>query len=734
MTEPNDYRELAARLSDERTRLESARTQYEIITRSRFHALRMLWFSLKHLVGKSSADDVFAVWSANAAVEVPSGRIRTEANGAALAKAEETLVESWNARVDARTPQPPLVTVVIAVFNHRAVTARCLQSLATSWFEWLPVQFVIVDDGSSDETCALITKLHGVDYVFNGRNEGFIHACNRGAQIAQGKYICFLNNDTVVRDGWLDHLVNTVERDETVGIVGSKLLYPDDRLQEAGAIIWRDATGWNVGRNENPNDPRYNFLRDVDYVSGAALLVRRDLFFQAGGFSDELSPAYYEDADLCFRIRALGSRVVYQPRSIVVHYESVTSGNERNGVKRFQEINRPKFREKWAAELDGHLPNDRANVPIAMLSHSRGRTVLLVDSYVPMHDREAGSRRMFYIVNILRASGYKIVFLPDNFTPAQPYTDELQQIGVQVLYHVDGGPTLQEALEQVLPSIDTAWISRPELYQKYAPIIRKHKGIRVIYDTVDLHHVRKQREAALSGEGDAGWREWQRIESEAARNADATVVVTREEEGILRGLGIEHVFIVPTIHEPARAPRRRFEDTSGLLFLGNYNHPPNGDAAQWLCQAVMPLVWDRLPDVRVTLAGSNPDDALRALRSQRVSVTGYVPDITSFFRKARLFVAPLRFGAGMKGKIGQALEYGLPVVTTAIGAEGFDLRDGENVVIAQPDAQAFADAIVGLYSDRKRWHHISREAEKALAPFTPALVTPKVEAVFEGVS
>jgi GT2 family glycosyltransferase len=731
MSERNDYQELASRLNEERARLDYARAQYETITGSRFHALRMAWFSLKHFFGKTSPSDVYAVWSTATAVRVPPGRI--PANGAVLANAEQTLVEAWNARMAERTPQPPLVTVIIPVFNHRAVTTRCLQSIATSWFESLPVQFIVVDDGSTDDTAALVTNLQGVDYVYNSRNEGFVHACNRGAQLARGKYICFLNNDTVVRDGWLDHLVNTIERDETIGVVGSKLVYPDGRLQEAGAVVWRNATGWNVGRNEDPNDPRFNFVRDVDYVSGAALLIRRDLFFRVGGFSDEFRPAYYEDVDLCFKVHALGARVVYQPRSVVVHYESVTSGNERTGIKRFQEINRPKFFEKWAVRLDSHLANDRANTAIAMHSHVRGRTVLLVDSYVPMHDREAGSRRMFHVINILIASGYKVVFLPDNFTPVQPYTDELQQMGVQVLHHIDGGAPLHEALEQVLPSIDVAWISRPELYQKYAPIVRRQGGIRLIYDTVDLHHVRKQREAALSGGGDAEWREWQRIEAEAARTADATVVVTAEEKDILRELGVEQVFVVPTIHEPASVPHRRFEDTSGLLFVGNYNHPPNGDAAQWLCQSVMPHVWNALPEIRLTLAGSNPDDALRGLRSERVSVTGYVRDMAPYFRKARVFVAPLRFGAGMKGKIGQALEYSVPIITTPIGAEGFDLRDGENAIIAKADAREFANAIIALYSDGARWQRISREAKKAIQPFTPQTVVPKVEAVFAAV-
>ncbi|HVA32740.1 MAG TPA: glycosyltransferase family 2 protein, partial [Candidatus Baltobacteraceae bacterium] len=350
------YAELTARLEEERARLASVRADYERITRSRFHALRMLWFSLKQLLGFSSPNDVYAVWSPGIAPSIAGVVKAPGQNGVALETAERALVDAWNQRIAERPiGETPIVSVVIPVFNHCDVTMRCLRSIADSWFESLDVQFVVVDDGSTDRTASVVTQLDGVEYLRNGRNEGFVRACNRGARLARGKYLCFLNNDTLVRDGWLDHLVSTLENDGTIGVAGSKLLYPDGRLQEAGSILWRDGTGWNVGNRDNPERPRYNFVRDVDYVSGAALLVRANLFERIGGFSEAYRPAYYEDADLCFTVRSLGYRVVYQPLSTVVHYEGATSGNARTGVKRFQEINRPKFCEKWAAELDRRM-------------------------------------------------------------------------------------------------------------------------------------------------------------------------------------------------------------------------------------------------------------------------------------------------------------------------------------------------------------------------------------------
>ena len=628
-------------------------------------------------------------------------------------------------------PASPIATVVIPVFNHRDVTARCLRSIAESWFESLDVQFVVVDDGSTDGTAHLISRLNGVDYIRSGKNEGFVASCNRGAALARGTYVCFLNNDTVVRDGWLDHLVTTAESDGTIGIVGAKLVYPDGLLQEAGGIIWRDATGWNVGRNESPDDPRYNFLRDADYVSGAALLVRKELFDRVGGFSTTFAPAYYEDADLCFSVRSLGYRVVYQPKAVVIHEEGRSAGDAETGAKRFQEINRPKFREKWAAELERHLENGRANVPVASRRGKPGRTILVIDSYVPLYDRESGSQRMFYVVKMLRQAGYSVIYLPDNYAPLEPYTGELQQLGVEVLHHVEGGRGMLEALDMVLPLLDYVWISRPDLYEKYQPIMRRNRACRVIYDTVDLAHVRRRRRAELLGESDTEWRELQRTELAASRSADATVVVTAEEKVALEALGARDVYVIPNVHEVAIAGGRRVADTSGLLFIGNYNHPPNVDAVQWLCDAVMPIVWRSAPSIALTLVGSNPPQDVFALRGERVRVTGYVRDVSTYFRDSRLLVAPLRFGAGMKGKIGQALQYALPVVTTPVGAEGLGLRDGENAAIAEANPEAFAAAILALYNDAARWQRISDAAAETLLPFTPAAVRPELDSLLE---
>lgn len=683
----------------------------------------MLWFSLKGVLGRQAAGDRFASW---APAVSPSFESVVPAQYAP-APDEQRLLETWNARYE-RQPlsTQPVVSIVIPVFNKLDVTVRCLQSIADTWFDGIAVQVIVVDDGSHDATPHFISKLRGIDLV-RGANQGFVRACNRGAALATGRYVCFLNNDTTVEESWLHYMVSLADNDATIGAVGAKLVYPDGTLQEAGGILWRDASGQNYGRNGDPRDSRYNYVRDVDYCSGAALLVRKDLFNRLGGFSEMYVPAYYEDADLCFGVRSLGYRVVYQPRAVVVHYEGVTSGTDlSSGTKRYQQINRPKFAEKWHDQLKAHFENDQKHVAVGARRLRSGNSILVIDSHVPLYDRDAGSLRLMQILKMLREANYHVMFLPDNYAGLQPYTRELQDLGIEVLHHTENGnPPLRAALNEVLPMLDFAWICRPDLFHKYAPMIQANSATRLIYDTIDLHFLRKQREIELFGGDQSDWQAIEQTELDAARTAHATIVVTENEKEVLEARGISPVYVIPTLHDPEIDGPRDYGTSSGLLFIGGYTHAPNVDAAVWLVDQIMPAVWERDPSIHITLLGSNPPNDVLSLQSERVRVPGYVRDVAPFFKQSRLFVAPLRFGAGMKGKVGQALSFGLPTVLTDVAAEGFGIQSGRDCIIAN-DAGAFADAIVELYNDEAKWRAVSAASVAALEECSCAAVRPRL--------
>ncbi len=631
-----------------------------------------------------------------------------------------------------RAGVPSLVTVVIPVYEKIDFTLRCLRSIAANWESEINPTIVVVDDASPDRSVQYLLRIAGIEIVHNGGNLGYLRSTNRGAAMARTPYVCFLNNDTEVRADWLGALVRAMNDDPKIGAAGSKLVYPDGTLQEAGSIIWSDATGWNYGRGGDPFASEYNWSRDVDYCSAASLMIRGDLLREIGGFDERYVPAYYEDADLCFEVRSRGYRTVYVPRSEVVHYEGVSSGTDvTQGVKRYQEVNREKFADKWSAVLASHFAPSARNVDAAVRLEPR-KTILVIDSYVPMHDREAGSNRLFKLLRIWRDLGLHVIFLPHNFASLEPYTSDMMRIGVEVLYSRHGGPDLHTAMQRAARRADAIWICRPELFEECEPIVREVSDSPLVYDTIDLHFAREQRRLAVEGGDDANWRRLQELELRMSRKANLVVTVTEIEKQILGDLGIEHVAVVPTIHDMEPYRPFGFDVRSGVIFIGGYGHTPNVDAALWLCNDIMPLVWETHPEIGVTLLGNQPPVNVLALRSGRVAVTGFVADVTPYFEEARLFVAPLRYGAGMKGKVGQALSYGLPVVTTSVGAEGYGLSDGENCAIAD-DARSFAEAIVRLYDDRERWLRFAAAGSAILRETSSEAVSTRMRDQLTGI-
>jgi GT2 family glycosyltransferase len=214
-------------------------------------------------------------------------------------------------------------------------------------------EIIVVDDASTDETLTALKRWTQADQrirvVRNEQNKGFIGSCNAGAGAAHGEMLVFLNNDTLPQPGWLPPLLRILRERPDAGAVGGKLIYPDGTLQEAGGIVFADGSGCNFGRNDkSSNAPLYNFLREVDYCSGALLATPRALFHSLGGFDTRFAPAYYEDTDYCFSLREAGHKVYYQPESVIIHFEGVSSGTDvKSGVKSFQAVNRVKFVEKW---------------------------------------------------------------------------------------------------------------------------------------------------------------------------------------------------------------------------------------------------------------------------------------------------------------------------------------------------------------------------------------------------
>jgi GT2 family glycosyltransferase/glycosyltransferase involved in cell wall biosynthesis len=623
------------------------------------------------------------------------------------------------------------VSIIIPVFNQFHFTQACLASLqehqGTERFE-----VIVVDDCSTDATAEAVPCMNGVVYLRNETNSGFIASCNRGAKKAHGNYLVFLNNDTLVTNGWLSALVNTFVEEPRAGVVGAKLIYPDGRLQEAGGIIWRDASGWNYGKFDDPEKPEYNYLREVDYCSAAALMIPKSLFTSGGGFDSRYAPGYYEDTDLAFKVRQAGYKVLYQPLSEVIHYEGATGGTDvSTGAKKYQEINRSSFAEMWSIELS----KKPATGDLSFLRQPRqpwGKNVLVIDHHLPMPDRDSGSLRMFQMLRILHELGHRVTFIPDNLANIPPYTGELQKRGIEVLYH----PYIKKVCDYLISHgalLDAVVLSRCDFARKHIADVRLHAPqSRVIFDTVDLHYLREDREAQLTLDPEVcrKARERQQLEHELIEQADETWVVSPVEQRLLQekwpGKSIQLVSNIVDI-PGSKTP---FAFRRDWLFIGGFQHRPNIDAVLFFMQEIYPFVSERLQDAKFYIIGDKVPPEIAALATERIIVAGLQRDVRTFFNSVRLSVAPLRFGAGIKGKINQSMAFGVPVVATSLAVEGMGLIDREDILVAD-DPEDFARALVELYESEELWNRLSENGiKKTRALYSTDTARKKLEFLF----
>lgn len=564
-------------------------------------------------------------------------------------------------------------------------------------------EIVVVDDASTDETARLLAHFGEVVRVVRSEvSLGLVESRNRGAAVARGAHLVFLSNDAVVTRGWLKSLVETAEGDAKVGAVGSLLLSPDGRVREAGAIIWRTGEVCGYGRGKSAEDRRFTFAREVDYCSGASLLVRKDLFDRLGGFDPRYTPAGgYEDADICMGVRALGFKVIYQPLSRVSD-DGVVGAGAGGGLGQGRPAGHAEFSAKWREALAReHLPPSAGDAEPAA-NRKWAAQVVVFDDLLPTPDRDAGSARMMFILRALSEWSHPVfVTTGKRFWPE--YEKLLWREGIETARAVDIKRLLRRRKFRAVV------LSRPAVAGALLELIRRaDPELKIVYDMLDVHHLRAEREAALTGDARAAHEAdtLRRLETRLARAADLVWCGSPPDKVLMARAapGVPSV-VIPTIHE-LHGRGRPFAGREHLLFVGNFRHRPNTDAVHFLAREVLPLIRRSLAGIELLVVGDNAPPEFAGYAADGVRLLGYVPDLDPLMAGCRVFVAPIRFGSGVNGKIGEALSYGLPVVTTTVGAEGWEFADGEQALIAD-DPAAFAAAVIRLYGDAALWQKLS---------------------------
>jgi GT2 family glycosyltransferase len=615
----------------------------------------------------------------------------------------------------------PLVTVVIPVHNHYPVTRRCLAALAYAPTR-VPFEVVVVDDGSTDGTAeALALEAPGVRLVRHPFARGFNQACCSGVAEARGSLVVLLNNDTEPCAAWLEELLDPFERWPDTGLVGAQLIMADGTLQEAGGIVWGNGEPWNYGRGGNPHDPRHAYARQVDYVSGAALAIRRDLWNQLGGFSPEFSPAYYEDTDLAFKVRQAGFSVRYTPLARVIHHEGVSNGTDpatASGLKRYQELHAPLFRTKWEAAFQGPEQPSRDEVENIKDRGILGRALFL-DAETPRPDRDAGSHAALVEMELVQALGWKISFLPLNLAWLGNYSEDLQRRGIELL-HAPFVLSLERFLQERGPEFDLVYLTRYTVALTALPLLQRHAPqAKLLFCNADLHYLRQLRAARaeqLGGEAAraalAAVEEVKRQELEVIRQVNLTFSYSEVERGVIEAetLGAAATAPCPWVVEgpPRPAP---LEGRSGLAFLGSYGHPPNRDAVQAFLEQVWPLLLQEMPTLTLHLYGSGLSADLARCWGDHTGVVaaGWIAEASQVYERHRIFFAPLRSGAGIKGKVVAAAAHGIPQVLSPLAAEATGLRHGQEVFLARTPPE-WCESVRRLHASDDTWEAMSNAA------------------------
>lgn len=622
--------------------------------------------------------------------------------------------------------ETPAVSIIIPVYNQFDFTYNCLHAILMHSGN-ISYEIIIADDCSTDMTCHIDEIVDGIRIIHTPENYGFLKNCNYASRQAKGQYLLFLNNDTQVQPGWLDSLIELMEMRPEVGLTGSKFVYPDGRLQEAGGILWKDGSAWNYGHGNNPALPEYNYIKTVDYISGASIMIRRNLWEQIGGFDQRYVPAYCEDSDLAFEVRKAGFQVVLQPKSVVVHFEGQSNGTDlSSGVKSYQITNQKKFYKKWQSILEsGHLDNGK-DVFLARDHSQYRKRILVIDHMVPRYDKDAGAKNVFMYTKIFLEMGLRVTFLPADYFPYQPYTKELEQLGVEVLYGNYYFKYWKEWLAENLHYFDYIYVNRPHIAIRFMALLKQYSKGKIIYFGHDLHYLREQREYEIEKKPELlpSIEKWKKIEFGLMQEADVIYVVGNYEEHVLKQEFPEKpIRNIPIFtYEPLSENKSvNMENRKDLMFVGGFNHPPNIDAVLWFAKEIFPDVLKKHPDIRWYVIGSNPPDEISALADSHIIVTGFISDdeLLQYYQSCRLSVVPLRYGAGVKGKVVESIYRQCPMITTPIGAEG--ISTSEHAFEVVPADHSMADTINHLYDDVE---YLKTMAERC-APYINKYYTKK---------
>ncbi len=535
-------------------------------------------------------------------------------------------------------------------------------------------------------------------------NQDRTSAIEVAALSSDGNYVAPLSNAVIVGRGWLDELYRVIRDTPSVTIVGSRYYSLSGMQIGCGGVICSTGLPWVFGYHDDGRIPFYNYVRDADFVSTECALVERKFFISTGGFDSSYRSDRYRDIDLCTRSWKSGGRVLYNP-FVRVFEEEPTMLESQEELANDHQV----FLNRWHALVDNCPP--RTDSPYRDSVHHRKPSVLFIDKFLPWHDRAAGAKRTMEILRLITKLGFHVTFVAVDGRNQEHYVTELEKLGVEVFSN--DGPALGMDEIGAVPweylfyhrSYRFVWLTFWDLAAYYFSRLRHlSPTARFIVDSVDLEFVRLEGQARVSGQPSLTA---QRIAQEiyAYEQADAVITVSATERDLLANYGVtKPIHVIPNIHRMEPLDQSQTYQSRDLLFVGNFNHLPNRDAMQWFCSEIFPQVHNQFSN-KLLVVGNNPPEDILALNGiNGIEVLGWIEDLTPVYHHVLAAIAPLRYGAGIKGKITEALSVGVPVIGTPEAIVGMEiLMDREAVLLASSDPESWVFAVEQLL-DHRFWN------------------------------
>ncbi len=620
--------------------------------------------------------------------------------------------------------EKPRVSILLYSNGESSVTKSCLRSI----FDNLPLSsFEIILLTNSSNSRREYDDIYNIQLIELSKSNNKLQAYNHGIKHAKGEYIYFLDDNSLVQNGFLDCSLEVFDTRMNVAAVGSKILLSNGTVVEAGGFILKNLS--LKIRNDIPSYfPEVNYVQKIDFCSSNGLLIpRKDTNRDLVQFDCKYESEILEEVNLCIQLQNSGNDLYLSPFSVLVKKKE----NKNHYLKQLNHD----FTKKWGKHLNHIQAQDISERSCELY---KNKQVIFFHYKLPEVENSSGDLRFTEIMKEFVRLGYQGCIATTKNTISNPYNEYYQKLGLCVLYEHVSGNELLSYLKRTYYRNPVAWFYSIITFKKFYD---KVKGLipqaRIIFDMVDIHHLRIKRALDLEPTNSKYQKEYPRFlswERWASQVSDVVIPISEKEAEYMEDFcPKDKLIVLSNVHYPKvqldNIPR--FEDRKGLVFVGS-RHTPNIDAVNYLLDEIMPLVWKKEKDITLNIIGDiNTLIPIEKQNINKVHFHGFVPDIKPYLLQNKIMVAPLRYGAGVKGKVGQAFEYYLPVITSSIGAEGMYLKDDINALLAE-DAQDFAHKIIRLNQDKELWEKLQSNSEASLFPFSLQKLREQLQLIIKG--